>query len=96
MINSSQSPLTTQHKTNNRDEHRCPQRDSNPRSQHSSSCRLTPYSAGHRTRQIGSYFLVIRPNSVWVCNWSHACCKPQPFHPPCFHQRQVIGKLLSA
>jgi hypothetical protein len=47
---------TYNHKTNKTEEHPCPQRDSNPGSQHSSSCRLMPYSAGHQNRQIGSYF----------------------------------------
>ena len=44
-LNESQRALPTQHKTNARDGHTCPQRDSNPRDQQSSGCRTTPYSA---------------------------------------------------
>jgi hypothetical protein len=41
VISQSQRPLPTQHTTNTRNEHKCPQRDSNPRSQRSDSFRPT-------------------------------------------------------
>ena len=41
MISSSQRPLPTRYKTNTKDEHLCPQRDSNPRPQQSSGFRPT-------------------------------------------------------
>jgi len=42
VITTSLRPLPTQHTTNTRDKHTCPQRDSNLRSQQYSCCRHAP------------------------------------------------------
>jgi hypothetical protein len=60
----SQRPKPTQHTANTLDEHPCPQRDSNPQTQQSSSRRSTP----HTSRQQGSKWIVISviTDPVWL------------------------------
>ena len=50
VISSYQRPLPNKHTTNTRDEHPCPQRDSNSWSQQSTGRRLRLRSHGHRVR----------------------------------------------
>ena len=46
MLSTSLRPLSTQHTANTRNEHSCPQRDSNPRFQQSNGRRPTLYTTG--------------------------------------------------
>jgi hypothetical protein len=63
VISSLQRSLSTQDKTNTRDEYPCRKRISNPRSQQSSRCRPTP----KMTRLLGSACLVIKlSNLYWL------------------------------
>ena len=59
VISPSQRPLPMQHtKNNTKDQHPCPQRDSNPQSQQTRGCRSTSYTA----RPLGSVVEHILPS----------------------------------